>query len=88
MDSLVHVDLLQEIADVLLGLLEGLIVVEIDLLFFEGTNEPLGKGIFSGAHFGGYTDLDLLVLKPRNIAVRQILETLIGMMDLRRWMVC
>ena len=48
MDSLVHVDVLQEITDALIGLLEGLIVVEIDLLFFEGTNEPLGKAFSVG----------------------------------------
>ena len=45
MDSLVHVDLFEKIADVLIGFLEGPILVEINLLFFEGTNEAPGKGI-------------------------------------------
>ena len=48
MDSLVHVDLFQKIADVLIGFLERPILVEIDLLFFEGTDEALGKAFSVG----------------------------------------
>ena len=38
MDSLVHVDFFKEIANVSIGFLEGSILVEIDLLFLEGTS--------------------------------------------------
>jgi hypothetical protein len=63
----VVVDLLYELSDVLVGLLEVLVILQINFLHFQCSEEALGLGVLVGVAHSGHADLCAGLLKPCDI---------------------
>ena len=69
--------------DLLIGFRGSLILMEIDLLVFQGSPQPLGEDIVESSSFSVHADLDVMMDQDIEIAEAGELGSLIRVMDFR-----
>jgi hypothetical protein len=78
---LLVVDLLYELAYVLLCFLEVAVVLYVDFLHLQRSEEAVGFGILVGVPHGGHADPGAGFLQPQDVLTASVLHALIGMVN-------
>jgi len=81
MKSLAVIDVVNELAQIARRLLEGLILLEIHLLWFERFEKTFRFGIVIGVAFGRHTDPNSQFLQALGVGKAGILDSAIRMVN-------
>ena len=83
MDPFVHVHVIQEAANLVIGIMIVEILGQVNLLFLDRADETLGVAILPGFALVGHADLDLGVVKDLRVGRGRVLGSLVRMVNLR-----
>ena len=76
MDAFVHIDLIQEATELMIGVIVVLILRQVNFLFFDSADQPLGVAVLPGLTNVGHANLDVVVSQQVYIGGGCILVTL------------
>jgi ABC-type proline/glycine betaine transport system permease subunit len=82
MDAFVHVDIFQEMLNLVIGFLMISIFGQVDFFLLDRTDQSFSMAVLSGSADIGHTDLNVSNLQFLDVVLSSILDTLVGMVDL------
>jgi len=81
MGVLVHVHVIQEATNLAMGIMIVEILGQVNLLFFDRADKPLGVAVLPGLAHIGHANLDINILEHLSVGSGCILDSLVRVMD-------
>jgi len=82
----VHVNVIEKASDLTQRVMVIVVLRQIDFFLFDRAHQSLRVAILFGATTLGHADLRMSLLKQIRISRGRVLDALIRVMDVRRWM--
>jgi len=86
MDSFVHVHIIQETADLMVGIMIVKILGQVNFFFLDRPHQTLGVAVLPGLASIGHADLNLGILQDLGIGHGRVLDALVRVVNLWRRM--